>query len=197
MPSCCAIITAAGRCRRMGRFKPLLPIGDTPAILHMLDKYFASGVSHAVIVTGYQADRLKEACSIYSNITYVHNPGFLTNEMFDSIRLGLSVVPEGYDELLFTPVDIPFVSKESIRTVIETPGDFVLPTHNHRKGHPLKISRSYLPGILEHDGTDGLRGAFNKLALKPVFTEVDDPFILNDMDTPEAYESLLKLYLEA
>lgn len=196
MESYCVLISAAGRCRRMGAFKPLLPIGDTPAILHMLENYFRSGVSHAVIVTGYQAETLKAACSGYPNITFVHNPDYLTNEMYDSILLGLSAVPETYSHILFTPVDIPFVSPASIRAVIETEGDLVFPSYQLRKGHPLKISSKHFSSLLSHNGEDGLRGALSSLKLSPVYAIVNDPFILTDMDTPEAYQKLLRQYQE-
>lgn len=196
MASYCVLISAAGRCRRMGAFKPLLPIGDTPAIIHMLNNFFSCGITHAVVVTGYQEEALKEACSIYSSITFVHNPGYLTNEMYDSIQLGLAAVPEECSHILFTPVDIPFVSPESIQAVMNTDGKLVFPSYHYKKGHPLKISKEFFSALLSYNGEAGLRGALRSLPVSPEYAEVDDPFILTDMDTPEAYQMLLKQYQE-
>ena len=50
--------------------------------------------------------------------------------------------------------------------------------------------------LLEHDGTDGLRGALNGLSIKPLMLAVSDPGVLTDADTTEDYERIKKTFEE-
>lgn len=190
----CAVITAAGCSSRMGTFKPVLPVAGRPAIVHLIEKLFAAGVSHAVAVTGFRSNLLLELLQDRPDITTVHNPEFRTTQMFDSAKIGLQAVPDEYDQVLLIPVDIPFVREDTIRKVIQTEADLVFPSYQMRRGHPLKIHRKFIPQLLNYEGTNGLRGALNSLHTEPSYVVVDDPFIIRDMDTPQDYRALLKAY---
>lgn len=190
--STCVVITAAGRCTRMGCFKPMMPINGRPAVVHLLDTYFSAGVDHAIIVTGFQQEKLCRICSGIPNLTFVRNTDYMTTQMFDSIRLGLSAVPENCDTVLLTPVDIPLVSRDTVQAVLRQSGRLVFPSHNRRRGHPLKVSHSLLPAIQGYHGDRGLKGALATLHIEPQYAEVNDPFILMDMDTLREYSALIQ-----
>ena len=190
--STCVVITAAGRCTRMGCFKPMMPIKGQPAVVHLLDTYFSAGVDCAVIVTGFQQEKLRRICSGIPNLTFVHNADYMTTQMFDSIRLGLAAVPENCDTVLLTPVDIPLVSPDTVQAVLHQSGRLVFPSHNRRRGHPLKVSRALLPAIQSYSGERGLKGALAELHIEPQYAEVNDPFILMDMDTLREYSALIQ-----
>ncbi|MGB8261933.1 MAG: NTP transferase domain-containing protein [Terracidiphilus sp.] len=59
MPRIGAIVLAAGYSSRMGRFKPLLPLNGSPAILAVLGLLRRAGIEQIVVVTGHRAEDLR------------------------------------------------------------------------------------------------------------------------------------------
>src|SRR5688572_22444122 len=68
-----AIILAAGRSRRMGNFKPLLPFGKQTVIESCVRNLRAAGVSEIVVVLGHQAEAVREQLNSAS-VAFVTNP---------------------------------------------------------------------------------------------------------------------------
>ena len=186
----CAVITAAGLSSRMGAFKPALPIAGRPAILRLLDTFFSAGVSEAIVVTGFRQEILQELLADRPHVTLVHNPAYRTTEMFDSVKTGLAALPEDCGQVLLIPADIPLVSAQTVRLVMEAEGDLVFPSFQMRRGHPLKLRPHLVPALLQYSGEDGLRGALRALEIPPAYVTVEDSFILRDMDTPADYQAL-------
>src|SRR6185369_12046169 len=60
-------------------------------------------------------------------------------------------------------------------------------------GHPPLISTAYRDAILSWHGCGGLNGLLTQYAADSALIETGDEGILRDMDTPEAYERMLKL----
>src|SRR6266446_3200359 len=54
-----AILLAAGRSRRMGAFKPLLPFGETTVVETCVNNLQATGVGELVVVVGHRADDVR------------------------------------------------------------------------------------------------------------------------------------------
>ena len=54
-----ALIPAAGLSSRMGRFKPLLPLGGSTFLDQLLHTMRAAGVGPVVIVTGWHAEEIE------------------------------------------------------------------------------------------------------------------------------------------
>src|SRR5256885_3850127 len=55
-----AILLAAGRSRRMGAFKPLLPFGDRTVIETCLTNLREADVEEIVVVVGHRAEAIRE-----------------------------------------------------------------------------------------------------------------------------------------
>src|SRR5207245_6743724 len=54
-----ALLLAAGRSRRMGAFKPLLPFGDRTVIERCVANLRAAGVREVIVVLGHRADEVR------------------------------------------------------------------------------------------------------------------------------------------
>lgn len=188
--SCCVIV-AAGLSSRMGRFKPLLPIAGKPAIVFLIGHLLAAGVDTCVVVTGHRGDEIRSACAAIPDIIWGENADYATTDMFASVKIGFSLVPETCTRILMTPADIPLIQKETIRSMLDTDAPLAFPVYQGRKSHPLSLSPVILPQILNWNGEMGLKGAFSSLDIAPALIPTDDPFGLMDMDTPEDYEKLL------
>ncbi|HEX8423178.1 MAG TPA: NTP transferase domain-containing protein, partial [Pyrinomonadaceae bacterium] len=54
-----AVLLAAGRSRRMGAFKPLLPFGAQTVIETCVNNLLAAGVGEVVVVVGHRAQEVR------------------------------------------------------------------------------------------------------------------------------------------
>ena len=107
MKDVAAIVLAAGRSRRMGQFKPLLPFGDRTVIDHCIDNLRRGGVENIVVVVGHGAADLQKHLQT-ANVLLAVNPD-PDSEMSDSVAHGVSQVPSNAKAILITPVDHPAV----------------------------------------------------------------------------------------
>src|SRR2546423_3930664 len=68
----CAILLAAGRSRRMGASKPLLPFGRQTVIEACIDNLRAGGVERVVVVVGHRGDEIVERLA-YPSVSFAFN----------------------------------------------------------------------------------------------------------------------------
>ena len=59
--------------------------------------------------------------------------------MLSSVQAGLARLSSTVTAALVWPVDIPFVAPATVRTIVMHDGTIVVPTHNGRGGHPLRL----------------------------------------------------------
>ncbi len=84
--------------------------------------------------------------------------------------------------------DMPRVATRSIDAVIaalKAGARIALPTHHGERGHPVGFAASLREDLLALRGDAGARGVLQRYAAEVVTVEVDDPGILQDVDTHE------------
>ena len=188
MTDVAAIVLAAGRSRRMGKFKPLLPFGEATVIESCVANLRAADVEEIVVVVGHRAEDVRQRMKS-SSIAFVTNPN-PDGEMSTSIALGVSAIDATAKAVLITPVDHPAVPALTIQLLIETwrrGGRLVQPEHEGKGGHPVLIDLSYRGELQNLDPQTGLRGFFDKHREAVLRLPVDSPFIARDMDTWDDY----------
>lgn len=60
--------------------------------------------------------------------------------MFDSAVIGLKYLYPQCSRILFSPVDVPLFTADTIKELLITPGDIIVPTYEGQPGHPVLIS---------------------------------------------------------
>jgi molybdate transport repressor ModE-like protein len=190
-----AIIVAAGTSSYMNDFQPMLKVGRTTIIKRIITTLKDAGVDTIVVITGNKADELEKHIS-NMGVICLRNERFNETQMFDSARIGLEYIQDKCDRTLFTPVDIPLVSKKSVSKLLNSEAKISCLSHNGFKGHPLLISSELIPELLSYTGTGGLRGAIKSTCEEIKLVSVDDQGILMDIDTPQDYENLILKYRE-
>jgi CTP:molybdopterin cytidylyltransferase MocA len=186
-----AIILAAGRSRRMGAFKPLLPFGDGTVIEACIANLRAAQVEQLVVVTGHRANEI----SGYLNdpkIRFAINPD-PESEMAVSIVCGVAQIKTAARAILITPVDHPAADPETISAIIEQwirGARLIQPEYEGRGGHPVLIDAVFRDELLRLDPAAGLRGFFVAHAAEVLRLPVKSPYIARDMDTWEDYLAL-------
>lgn len=188
-----AVITAAGMSSRMGDFKPMLNIGSISIAQRVVATLRQAGVGKIVMVTGYQALQLERHLA-GNGIVFLRNEQYETTQMFDSVKIGLSYIQDKCDRVLFTPVDIPLFTAETVRAMMSCEAPLACPVCDGQTGHPILISCGLIDTLLKDSGEDGLRGALSRLSVPMVQVPVNDAGVLHDADTPDDYHELLKYH---
>ena len=192
-----AIVLAAGRSTRMGRAKATLPIGDHDTFLTRIVRTFLdASVDDIVIVLGHEAE------SVASSFAASGLPArVVVNNAYDagqlsSLQAGLSVVDRpGVRAALVTLVDVPLVSADTVRRVIDcyrrTHAPVVRPTSGDRHGHPLLIDRALFDALRTADRAAGAKPIVRAHASPVGDVAIADEGSFADIDTPEEYARLL------
>ncbi|MDX6406135.1 MAG: molybdenum cofactor cytidylyltransferase [Blastocatellia bacterium] len=186
-----AILLAAGRSRRMGAFKPMLPFGDRTVIECCLANLHAAGVEDIVVVVGHRAEDIRRQLQTL-NLTFAMNPD-PDSEMSASIGRGVAAVSPSAEGLIVALVDHPAVPAEIIEVLIDEwrrGAQLVQPEHEGRGGHPVLVDLSYHDELLALDPESGLRSLFDAHRAEVRRVPVSSPFVARDMDTWEDYQRL-------
>jgi molybdenum cofactor cytidylyltransferase len=185
-----AILLAAGKSRRMGRCKQLLPLGDTTVIGRCLDTLKCGGVNDIVVVVSPDASEVVRAAEQHAVMIAVNHEG--NGDMASSIRCGREALAACYKGVLIALCDYPLVSPATVGLLAHMntlfPDSIVTPLHSGRRGHPLLIARSIL-NELEPGFT--LRDLLDREPARVYELPVDDPGVLLDMDTPDDYVRII------
>jgi molybdenum cofactor cytidylyltransferase len=199
-----AVLLAAGRSRRMGAFKPLLPFGAQTVIETCISNLLAAGVGELVVVVGHRAAEVRARLS--------HLPVRFALNAEAGSEMGVSIA-RGVEELsareatgdpaaaaatagavLIALADHPAVSAVEIREVIaahlRTGARLVVPEWGGRGGHPVLVGASLRASLLNLDEAGGLRALFARHAGEVLRLPVASPFVARDMDTWEDYRAL-------
>jgi len=182
----------------MGRSKPLLPIGEHDTFVTRIVRSFAeAGVDDIVVVLGFQADAV--AAKLVEGGTaarFVVNEAYETGQLSSLLR-GLNAIDRpGIRAMLLTLVDVPLVSPLTIRAVIDrykaTNAPVVRPVRGDEHGHPVLIDRSLFRLLRAADPSKGAKPVVRDHVTAAGSVAVDDDGAFTDIDTPEAYERLMK-----
>ncbi|HSZ54861.1 MAG TPA: nucleotidyltransferase family protein [Tepidisphaeraceae bacterium] len=188
----CAIVLAAGRSRRMGTQKLLLPFAGKTVIAHIVDQLLASKVGHVLVIVGAEAEAVGAALG-GRQITLVRNPD-PDAEMLSSVRCGFASLPNDCAAALIALGDQPSITPDIVDQLIERfltgSHGIVVPFHDGHRGHPMIVSARYRDEIMDQHDDSGLRGLLDAHAAE-VFKLPSGDSVLEDMDYPEDYRRAL------
>ncbi|MFH1027705.1 MAG: nucleotidyltransferase family protein [Pseudomonadota bacterium] len=184
-----AVLLAAGKSRRMGSCKQLLPLGGTTVIGRCLDTLVAAGISEIVVVVSPEGGLVAEAAREFPVRIVVNSAG--EGDMASSVRAGRDAVSTKASGVIVALCDYPLVATATFehlaRQHYDSPDSIVMPTHAGRRGHPLLFPRSILDELTP-DLT--LRHLVSRYTDRICHVKVDDSGILVDMDSPEDYQRI-------
>lgn len=187
-----ALIPAAGLSSRMGRYKPLLPLGRTTMIETVICLFQAVGIREIIVVTGHNHDRLASAVEA-AGARAVFNPEYASG-MFSSIRTGVAALPSGIDGFFLLPADIPAIRPATLKLIRrkfeESEETLIVPAFNGETGHPPLIPARLIPAAIGADPDANLRQILFSDPSRIIHLPVHDRGILMDADTPEGYEQI-------
>lgn len=192
------ILLAAGESRRMGEVnKLLLPISGKSLVRRTAEELLKFPFYEVIVVTGHEDESIAQELA-HLKVKVIHNSNY-SNGMHSSIRAGLVNSAIGKtDGFMICLSDMPFFNGALVHRLadifsLDSNPSIVFPALNGKGGHPVFISKHFIPEILnEKDGDFGCSYLFKRhpKTLTPV--TVDDSSIFIDVDTPQQYQEHLK-----
>ena len=199
--SLAGVVLAGGRSARMGSPKALLDFRGQPFVVRILEALEALEVKTRVIVVGPDAPRIRPAvaghdCLIVENADVDGGP-------IASLRAALRALqPVQPRAVLVWPVDLPHVRVTTVERLLETYRRLegggkvpaVVPTFAERRGHPVLWGAALFEELLTSDAAtrQGARAVLHAHAAEIAPVAVDDPAVIDDLNTPEDYERLVR-----
>ncbi|MBV8771705.1 MAG: nucleotidyltransferase family protein [Deltaproteobacteria bacterium] len=185
------VLLAAGESRRMGFPKPLLHLADGETFLAHTATAMLTVVGRLVIVLGAHRRAVEAAVPADRRISVVENSRYVLGQL-SSIKVGIQQVSAMADAALVHLVDHPTVRESTFQQLQDEfeSGDkpIVVTRFQNRRGHPVIFGRSIFPELLDASEAVGARMVVNAAPERVGYSDVNDPGVLLDLDTPEDLE---------
>jgi molybdenum cofactor cytidylyltransferase len=192
------VILAAGRSRRMGCFKPLLPFRGRPLLEHVLAAARESDLTPLCVVLGLRAAEIQAEVDM-DGVEVVVNTEFAAGQA-GSLAAGLIQVESRCTAAMFLLGDQPLVTPRLIDSLIHAhrrrTAAITLPIFQGRRGNPVIVAARLFPELLRIEGDTGARALFAAHESEIQRVAVEDPAVLLDVDHPSDYDRLLAMEVE-
>jgi CTP:molybdopterin cytidylyltransferase MocA len=189
-----SVVLAAGESKRMGSLlKALLPLRESTFLEVVVKTMMEAGSDEVLVVTGHAHEKIRASVKLPGARLLVNVDW--KNGQLSSLQTAVRALSPESEGMLFTPVDHPLVDVSTYRTLIERWNEqcdrMVIPRYEGRKGHPAIFpSRLYKP-LLHDDLEGGARDLIYCEIDRVLFVPVNDPGVIEDIDTPEDYRRLI------
>lgn len=184
------IILSAGLSGRMNNFKPLLKLNNGKSFIQTVVEKLFSVCDEIIIVTGFRSDDIaKDIAELdeRKKIKIVENENY-THGMFSSLQTGLTESQTKW--YLYHFVDQPSLPLDFYSNFVEQideHSNWIQPTHNNRKGHPILFDNFVKEKILTSGNNKTLRDVARDKSIKKKFWECKNELIFQDIDTETEY----------
>jgi CTP:molybdopterin cytidylyltransferase MocA len=189
-----AILLAAGKSRRMGAFKPLLPFGERTVVEACIDNLWQGGIEELIVVIGHRAAEMRERLD-HLPVRFAVNSE-LESEMGVSIARGVEQISPETRATFIALVDQPAVPPATIEflNALAKQRDkrLVVPEYEGRGGHPVWIDLSFREELMNLDPQGGLRALFEAHREEVLRVPVNTPYVARDMDRWDDYRALYR-----
>ncbi len=192
------LILSAGNSSRMGKDKAFLDYNGISFIKNLTLK-LSSFCDNVIIVSGNNHSQIKE---FVENIVHetsrkiylINNPKSELG-MFSSLQCGIRAGKDP-DWILYHFIDqqnLSLTFYSSFMDQIYAGYNWIQPSFEGRKGHPILINSRLFDRILNSDVSHNLRELSASKDFIKYFWECDHKEIFEDIDTPDQYERLIEL----
>lgn len=188
-----AVVAAAGSAERFGGPKLFADIDGDPLIDLAIGALVNGNVDHVYVVVPPDCERFTTTPMISARIdidVHLIVNGEHQQGMFSSIKVGFAACDA--DAVLVLPGDMPYVSHNTVRALIERfsehPG-IVSPRYRGKRGHPVVLPVSLRSEIQREPFGSNLHEVIKRHLDQRIDLDVDDPGIVKDVDTPADLEA--------
>jgi molybdenum cofactor cytidylyltransferase len=176
----------------MGKNKLLLKINKEFIIEHILKKLAGF---ETIVVTGHFSEEISDIVNRYEAKT-VYNPKY-ENGMSTSFQAGLENSPEDIDAAFIVLGDTFGFKKilldEMIMKMKSTNALLVSPVYEDKRGHPVLVHKTVFQEFLNLKENQTMKDVILRYDEDHIYID-GDIWTIIDLDTPEDYEYVKKLW---
>jgi molybdenum cofactor cytidylyltransferase len=184
-----AIVLAAGGSARMGRNKLLFLLSGETVLRRAVRRAIAAGFDPVIVVLGHEADRAQGELDGLGCQTVV-NPDW-EQGINHSLRTGLAALPAETTAAVVMLADMPLVTTEMLRTLVERWRDgaapLVISDYEGVNAPPMLYGRALFPELLAMEG-EGCGKQVVRRHREEAAVVAWPAAALADLDLPEDYE---------
>lgn len=189
-----AVLLAAGKSERMGRFKQLLRVDGRTFVEACADNLLASRAGELIVVTGYNEAAVRAAL-VDRPIRIVNNPDYEIG-MGASIIRGIESAASDSTGFLIALADQPLIGTHVLNQLISEYEDqtplILIPTYRGKKGHPIVLNPTLKQEVISMNPRVGLKQVTEAHSSSIHYFEVTSDSVLLDFDYPEDLDRLPK-----
>ncbi|RME09935.1 MAG: putative selenium-dependent hydroxylase accessory protein YqeC [Ardenticatenia bacterium] len=183
------VVLAAGQASRFGRTKQLLDWRGTPMVAHVVRVAQQARLAPIIVVVGHEAERVAAAVEPLG-VQVVFNAAYAEGQA-TSVAAGVRALPPTVGAACFLLADQPLITPATIRALVEAhrqhDAALIAPEYAGQRGNPVLFDKEHFADLARLQGDTGGRALFKRLAGQTHLVPVDDPGVLIDLDTPDAY----------
>ena len=176
---------AAGYSRRFGADKRRLQLGDGRSLLSASLALPCSMLEEVWLVL--RPDEALTELELPQGVHIVQSPA-TAEGMGHSLAAGAErlLAESRADAVAIFLADMPLIRQDSLETLLahSSANNIVLPSHQGKRGHPVLFGRDFWPQLVMLAGDAGAKVVLQHNAEALHIIELDDPGVLQDIDTP-------------
>lgn len=182
-----AILLAAGFSRRFGSIKLSAVLPDGSTVLQQTSRLLLGVTADVVVVT---RPALRNA-GVLDGTGFTDAQIVLCQDaelgMGHSLACGMRALPSHWDACLVCLADMPFIRASTLQLLQGRASQhrIIVPEYKHQRGHPICFGRDFFAELAQSQGDTGGREVIKHHAHKVEIIALDDPGILQDIDTPQ------------
>jgi molybdenum cofactor cytidylyltransferase len=193
MSDVAALVLAAGQGTRFGEEPKLLArFRGTSLVRCVAQAALGSCATPVIAVTGHRAEEIEAALADLA-IEFARNPSYAEG-LSTSLKAGFRALPEQSEAAIVLLGDMPLVGSGVIDRLVDAwrasgrPSALV-PISNGRRSNPVVLSRALASEIMDLEGDVGAGPLLRRRDDVAEYL-LDDPALLQDVDTPDALAGL-------
>lgn len=181
------IILAAGKGERIGKNKALLKLNGI-SFLEIVAAGLSAAKCYPILIVGGADGGVVKNHALSLGLEFVLNKNWPAGQ-FSSLKAGLAGLNSNVSGTMVALVDHPLVQRQTyqeLRNIFHQYTEkVIIPLYNGRKGHPIIIPARLISEVLDFPDETTLRKVLHTHREAIYIHEVDDPGILQDIDTSD------------
>ncbi len=187
------VIPSAGSSLRMGRPKALLEVDGETFLRRAVQALATAGCEPVFVVVAEGDDRTAAEAERAGALVLTNpDPG---EGPITSFRIALAELADSVAGVVYLPVDHPMVHTRTVATLLEAAlsadAALTVPMYGSERGHPALFGAALFPELSDPALEGGARTVVHRHLPEALLVEVDDPGVVTDIDTPEAYGAVI------